>query len=111
MREQFPARSIGRLAALVFVVFAAASLAAQTSSPAGARSPRPVPRLADGHPDLQGTYDLATLTPVERRAGQPLVLSDEDAKKLEDQVADRYAKADAPIEANRAAPPKGGDGS
>jgi hypothetical protein len=75
------------------------------------QSPRAVPRLADGHPDLQGVYDLATLTPVERRAGSPLVLTDEDAKKLEQQVADRSAKADAPIEADRAAPPKGGDGS
>ncbi len=26
-------------------------------------------RLPDGHPDLQGTYDLATLTPIERPAG------------------------------------------
>ena len=26
-------------------------------------------RMADGHPDLQGTYDLATLTPLERPAG------------------------------------------
>ena len=42
-----------------------------------------VPRLADGHPDLQGTYDLGTLTPLERRGGAPLVLTDEDAKKLE----------------------------
>src|SRR5437762_2462974 len=70
-----------------------------------------IPRLADGHPDLQGTYDLATLTPLERRAGQPLVLSSEDAKKLEAQVADRSSKLDAPIDGNRAAPPKGGDGS
>ena len=28
-----------------------------------------VPRLRDGHPDLQGTYDLGTITPLERRAG------------------------------------------
>jgi hypothetical protein len=75
------------------------------------QSPRALPRTADGHPDLQGVYDLATLTPVERRAGTPLVLTDEEAKKLEQQVADRYAKADAPIQADRAAPPKGGDGS
>jgi hypothetical protein len=75
------------------------------------QSTRAVPRTADGHPDLQGVYDLATLTPVERRPGSPLVLTDEEAKKLEKQVADRSAKADAPIEANRAAPPKGGDGS
>src|SRR4029453_12759364 len=75
------------------------------------QSPRAIPRTADGHPDLQGVYDLATLTPVERRAGSPLVLTDEEAKKLETAVADRSSKLDAPIEANRAAPPKGGDGS
>jgi hypothetical protein len=28
-----------------------------------------LPRTADGHPDLQGTYDVATMTPVERPAG------------------------------------------
>ena len=70
-----------------------------------------VPRTADGHPDLQGTYDLATLTPLQRAAGSPLVLTEEQAKKLESQVADRNVKADAPIDADRAAPPKGGDGT
>ena len=30
---------------------------------------RDAARLADGKPDLQGTYDLATLTPVERAGG------------------------------------------
>ena len=25
-----------------------------------------LPRTPDGHPDLQGTYDLATMTPLER---------------------------------------------
>ena len=42
-----------------------------------------VPRMPDGHPDLQGTYDLGTITPLERRAGSPLVLTDEEAKKGE----------------------------
>jgi hypothetical protein len=70
-----------------------------------------IPRTADGHPDLQGTYDLATLTPLQREAGQPLVMTAEQAKKLESQVAERSAKADAPVDADRAAPPKGGDGS
>ena len=41
-----------------------ASLAAQTPAPAKAAASRAVPRLPDGRPDLQGTYDLATLTPV-----------------------------------------------
>ena len=70
-----------------------------------------VPRMPDGHPDLQGTYDLGTITPLERRAGSPLVLTDEEAKKGEQQVAERSEKLNAPIDANRAAPPTGGDGS
>jgi len=81
----------------------AASLAAQSKSP--------VPRLKDGHPDLQGTYDIATLTPIERQAGSPLVLTDEDAKKLERDVAARKNYQARPIEADRTAPPVGGDGS
>src|SRR3954449_13066164 len=79
-------------------------------TPAAATAGR-VPRLADGHPDLQGTYDLGTLTPLERRAGTPLVLTDEDATKLEKQTAAQSEKLNAPIDANRAAPPSGGDGS
>jgi hypothetical protein len=70
-----------------------------------------VPRMADGHPDLQGTYDLATLTPLERVKDSPLVLTNEQAKKLEQQAADRSDKLAAPVDGNRAAPPKGGDGS
>ena len=70
-----------------------------------------MPRLADGHPDLQGTYDLGTITPLERRAGTPLVLTDEEAEKLETQVAKNYDKGNAQIAGDRAAPPKGGDGT
>jgi hypothetical protein len=70
-----------------------------------------MPRLADGHPDLQGTYDLATLTPVERRPGVPLVLSDAEAARLEQEVAQRTDALAAPINGDRQAPPKGGDGS
>ena len=33
-----------------------------------AAKPYTAPRTPDGHPDLQGTYDLATLTPLERPA-------------------------------------------
>src|SRR5436190_248045 len=78
---------------------------------ASAQQNAKVPRLADGHPDLQGTYDLATLTPVERAAGSPLVLTDEDAVKLEKQPAARKAAQDRALEADRKAPPVGGDGS
>ena len=88
--------------------------AAQKAAPPKTAAPaakRAIPRTPDGHPDLQGTYDLATLTPVERAAGTPLVLSDEQAAKLEQAVAARKSSQDAPIKADRGAPPLGGDGS
>jgi hypothetical protein len=78
---------------------------------ASAQMAQRVPRLPDGHPDLQGTYDVATLTPLERPAGQPLILSDEDAARLEKQVADRKFRAGLPSRGDREAPPVGGDGS
>jgi hypothetical protein len=70
-----------------------------------------IPRTPDGHPDLQGTYDLATLTPLERAAGTSLALTDEQVAKLERQAAQQVAAGDAPLKADRSAPPLGGDGS
>jgi len=69
------------------------------------------PRLADGHPDLQGIYDLATITPIERPAGAKLVLTPEEAAKMENDVAAAKERGDQTIDADRSAPPKGGDGS
>ena len=70
-----------------------------------------IPRLADGHPDLQGTFDLATLTPVERQAGTPITLTNEQAAKLEKQVAATKNYQARPVDGDRPAPPVGGDGS
>jgi hypothetical protein len=67
--------------------------------------------MPDGKPDLQGTYDIASLTPLERPAGQPLVLTDEQAARLEKEVADRKFRAGLPSRGDREAPPLGGDGS
>src|SRR5204863_7622674 len=38
---------------------------------AGAGGQRSISRTADGHPDLQGMYDLGTLTPLDRAANTP----------------------------------------
>jgi len=78
-----------------------------TKTPAKTYSPR---RMPDGHPDLQGTYDLATLTPVDRPAGAPAAYSKEEARKIEALLAKQRANADAPLAGDRAAPPKGGVG-
>jgi hypothetical protein len=112
MRNRFMTRVAIAAIVVAAVSVTRADIAGQTApakkpaTPAGG-----VPRTADGHPDLQGTYDLGTITPLERRAGSPLVLTDEEAKKGEQQVAERSEKLNAPIDANRPAPPSGGDGS
>lgn len=84
--------------------------AARPATPAAAKPYTP-PRTPDGHPDLQGMYDVATLTPVERPAGAPFSISEEQASRLEQQVAARRARGRQPSRADRTAPPVGGDGS
>jgi hypothetical protein len=99
------------------VAIAAASLAAQApgpaaqpAKPAAAAKAGTMPRTADGHPDLQGMYDVATMTPVERPANMPrLVLTKEEASAMEKYEYERQVKNDAPIAGDRAAPPVGGE--
>jgi hypothetical protein len=85
------------------------------AKPAAAKPAAParlvgIKRTADGHPDLTGTYDVATMTPVERPAGvKSLTLTKEEAMALEMYEAERQKKNDAPLEADRKAPPVGGE--
>ena len=76
--------------------------AAPVKRPAAASG---IPRKSDGKPDLQGTYDIGTITPLQRPAGTPLVITEDEAAKREQQVADRSENLNRPIDANRAAPP------
>jgi hypothetical protein len=72
-----------------------------------------IPRMADGKPDLSGTYDIATVTPLERpeQLGDTLTLSAERAKKIAAEVAARKTESGERSDPNREAPPAGGDGS
>ena len=96
-------------------VLAMAALLLWTVVPAAAETPRThsktynAPRLPDGHPDLQGTYDLATLTPVERPAGAKAVLTKEEALKQEAGYAAQKELGDRPIQGDRPPPTKGGE--
>ena len=90
----------------------AAKPAAQTSKLAAKPAPKvgTMPRLPDGRPDLQGTYDVATMTPVERFPGMKnLVMTPEEAAAAEKYEALRHQQQDAPVAADRTAPPVGGD--
>jgi hypothetical protein len=104
---------VSAVATLVAMVsLAPATLSGQAAAPVKNASPAgAIPRMADGKPDLQGTYDIGTLTPLQRKADTPLVMTADEVGKLERQVAARSDSLNAPIDANRAAPPSGGDGS
>ena len=94
--------------ALALISLTALPMAGQaTKTPAKSA----VPRMPDGHPDLQGTYDLATITPMERLPGDPPSLTKEKAEPLERAEAERRAKDNQPSRADRPAPPVGGDTS
>ena len=96
-----------------FVMLGMMAVAITASGQARNPSAKPYspPRMPDGHPNLQGTYDLATLTPLERPAGMKAVLSREEAARIEKTIAARQEAAGQPIQGDRQAPPKGGDGS
>ena len=78
---------------------------------APARTATTLPRTPDGHPDLQGKYDVATITPIERpaEAGGRLVITNEEAAAAEAYEVQREAKDAAPSSGDRAAPPAGGE--
>ena len=97
--------------AIAGVALTPASIAGQAAKSASPSKASSIPRTPDGKPDLTGMYDLATLTPVERAQGMPLVLSDEQALELERKVAATKEERGAPIKGDRDAPPVGGDGS
>ena len=88
----------------------AVSFAAIACTLAAQATDHRVPRLPDRHPDLGGTYNLATLTPLERPRGQNATLTKEEVQKLEGANIDRRSRGDAPLAGDRSAPPVGGVG-
>jgi hypothetical protein len=112
MTKRFAFLGCSLLVALVIPAAGQAQQGKQAPPPkaatAGKYNP---PRQPDGHPDLSGTYDAATLTPLERMPGTNLVMTKEEAAKEEATAVALKRQGDESIEANRAAPPKGGDGS
>jgi hypothetical protein len=99
------ARSImcGRTATLLAFALAATAAAQE----------EPMKRTAEGHPDLSGTYDTATLTPLERPAelGDKLYLTEEEAAAIEKEELTLSQDLGRPSDPERTAPPVGGDGS
>lgn len=89
-------------------VFAVALLAIGTSAPLDAQVGWEPPKTSWGHPDLQGNWTNATLTPLTRSAGQAAVLTPEEVARIESGQAALVEDRAAPSDPNRALPP-GGD--
>ena len=66
-----------------------------------------MPRTPDGHPDLQGTWRNATMTPFQRRPGQGPVFTPEEVAQREQGFVDRVERGSAPSDPDRGAPPAG----
>ena len=104
---------MSRLPASVFALFAVVLLPvmmlAQALPP---KPPSTIPRTPDGKPDLQGFWDFRTLTPLERPAtlaNKPF-LTEEEAKTLQEQNADRRARAAAAADPRDSPRAPGGGG-
>ncbi len=100
MRLRFPAALAAAIPALLI------------SAPAiGAEDE--IRRTPSGRPDLTGTYDAATLTPLQRpeEYGENLYLTREEAEKIAVDAARNRAERHQVSDPNREAPPDGGDGS
>jgi hypothetical protein len=79
--------------ALALISLIVAPVAGQATN---TRSKSDLPRTPNGHPDLQGIYDLATMTPLERWPGDPPFLTREQAEALQRAELDRRAASDPP---------------
>ena len=87
-----------------------AALILGLSTPATAQDD--IPRTPSGRPDLSGTYDIATRTPMMRdpKYGDGPYMSAEDAHGIAASTEAAKVQADIPSDPDREAPPVGGDG-
>ena len=106
MRNRFSRTSAAALLALALILPTPVSVTAQTAKTAAKSAIR---RMPDGHPDLEGIYDLATMTPMERFRGDPPVLSKEQAEKVQRAELARRNADGGKLDPNRAKLPVGGD--
>src|SRR5262245_42311052 len=103
MRSRIPMGvAVAAVASLFSVSITGQAPARTTAAAKAARTP-------DGPPDFQGTYNVATLTPVERpeSARGKLTLTEAEAAAIERTERQRVAQRALPSSPDRAAPPVG----
>src|SRR5579864_2449007 len=98
MQNGFMARTSAAALMALAISLMAVPARAQTTKTAAKSAIR---RMPDGHPDLQGTYDLATMTPLERMPNDPPVLSKEQADKIQKAELARRTADGGKLDPNR----------
>jgi len=95
-----------RYSRLILSGFTTAAMAVSIVTPAQAG----LPRTASGHPDLSGTYNIATLTPLQRpeQFGDKATITTEEANRIAEYWANNLAKDSEKSDPDRQAPPAGG---
>ncbi len=105
---------IQRYSASLLTLCFAGAFAGVTPSSAAAVGPTfdaqqwVMPRTPDGHPDLQGNWSNATITPMQRPLRQGPVLTPEEVATIEGTREEYIADANAVSDPDREAPQAGG---
>ena len=107
MRNRFISKTSAAAGMALALMLPTAVPAPGQTAKAAAKST--IKRMPDGHPDLQGTYDLATMTPLERLPGDPPVLTKEQAEKVQKAELARRNADGGKLDPNRPNLPVGGD--
>jgi hypothetical protein len=109
MRNRFISQpSSAAVMAFALIWLAAVPGTAQTAKTAAKSG---IARMPDGHPDLRGTYDLSTMTTLERLPGDPPVLTKERAEEIQKAELARRNADGGKLDPNRPSLPVGGDTS
>ncbi|HVS63833.1 MAG TPA: hypothetical protein VMT85_10085 [Thermoanaerobaculia bacterium] len=108
-RESHPAPRVLPALALLVAGMLSVAVTGLAGEPENAGESE-IPRRPDGKPDLSGTYDVATLTPLSRpgRFAEKATFTEEEAKQFAAYWLGNLAKDSEPSDPNRAAPPEGG---
>src|SRR5262249_20949499 len=102
-RSEVVGRMERTMKAMRWAVFVGALAMLSIPLEAQPRAGKAVPRAADGHPDVEGIWTNATITPVERPAALAgkATLSDDEArafeKKEEDELQAQDGASDGPL--------------
>ena len=101
-------RNVASFLGLCIAVTASGVVApAVAQAPASTSGDWVVPRTPAGHPDLQGNWSSATVTPLQRPRDQGPTLSWEEVEVREGRAANRLERVSRPSDPDRGAPRAG----